>query len=437
MPLSRRHLLSLPAAATLAGLSAQAVAATPQSTVGAGGFGDWQSVRDLFQLSPDKAHLSAMLISAHPAPVRDAIERHRRGLDADPVEYLEANDERLTGAARRAAATYLGLHESHVALTDSTTMSVGLVYAGVRLRAGDEIITTEQDYFVTDEALRLAAARAGAVVRKVSLYDRIEDAGVEAMVSAVIDAITPATRLVALTWVHSSTGLKIPAARIGARIREINAERAEADRVLFGLDAVHGFGIENVSLAALGCDFLMAGCHKWLFGPRGTGIIAASDRGLRSIAPLIPSFDDPNVMARWIEDRSEPAGVMTGTRLTPGGFKPFEHRWALTEAFALHDRIGRDAVEQRTHALATRLKAELKAVPGVSVKTPDTPDLSAGIVSFDVEGSAPAQVVARLRQRGVIGSVAPYARPHVRLTPSIVNSEADLERAVSALSEIV
>ena len=78
----------------------------------------------------------------------------------------------------------------------------------------------------------------------------------------------------------------------------------------------------------MGCDFLMAGCHKWLYGPRGTGLIAVSSRGLQRIQPLVVSFDDPNVMAGWIEGRDHPAGSMNGARLTPGGFKPFEHRWA-------------------------------------------------------------------------------------------------------------
>ncbi len=173
--------------------------------------------------------MSAMLIASHPLPVQEAIERHRRGLDADPVEYLEAHDERLTGAARQAAATYLGIHPSHVALTDSTTMSVGLVYSGLMLKPGDEIITTEQDYFVTDETLRLAAARSAATVRKISLFERSEAADADAIVSSITSAITPATRLVALTWVHSSTVLKIPVERIGAEGTQQHARRTEPD----------------------------------------------------------------------------------------------------------------------------------------------------------------------------------------------------------------
>jgi len=69
-----------------------------------GDLSDWDAVRDLFALSPDRVHMSAMLIASHPAPVREAIERHRDGLDADLVGYLETNGDRLTEASREAAA---------------------------------------------------------------------------------------------------------------------------------------------------------------------------------------------------------------------------------------------------------------------------------------------------------------------------------------------
>jgi selenocysteine lyase/cysteine desulfurase len=92
--------------------------------------------------------------------------------------------------------------------------------------------------------------------------------------------------VLALTWVHSSTGLKLPLRRIADALNRINADRDERDSVIFCVDGVHGFGIEDVTLADLGCDFLMAGCHKWLFrAPRGTGIVAGTKRGWDAGSP--------------------------------------------------------------------------------------------------------------------------------------------------------
>lgn len=397
---------------------------------------DWDWVRNLFALSNGKVHMSTMLISSHPQPVRDAIEKHRRAMDADPVEYLEKNNDPLTELVLHAASDYLGIDPSHVALTDSTTMGVGLVYGGLKLRSGDDILTTEQDYYVTHESLRLLAQKTGAGLRKISLFETADKTSEDEIVAGITKAILPSTRLIALTWVHSSTGLKIPVSSIAAAIGEINKSREERDHILLGLDGVHGFGVEDISFPELGCDFLMAGCHKWLFGPRGTGIVAFSEKGLTAVRPSIPSFNDSAVFNAWLEQRHEPPGINNGSRMTPGGFKAFEHRWALTQAFELHQQLAKNRVASRTHELALALKEALTEISGVVVRTPRDSTLSAGIVSFDVEGSSPKQVVSLLRQQNIIASVAPYATPHVRLTPSIRNSELEVQEVANAMRRV-
>jgi len=151
--------------------------------------------------------------------------------------------------------------------------------------------------------------------------------------------------------VHSSTGLKLPPRAITNAVSEINAGRDEAARVLVCVDGVHGFGIEDVVLSDLGCDFFMAGCHKWLFGPRGTGIVAGTQRAWESLLPTIPSFIDSGNWHAW-SSGIDPEGPTTASRMTPGGYKAFEHLWALTQAFAFQQWIGKARVAERTHSLA-------------------------------------------------------------------------------------
>jgi isopenicillin-N epimerase len=431
--ISRRFLLRLSASAPVALVSASG----PVEPAGsAGNFSDWASVRELFDLSPDTIHMSAMLLASHPKPVRDAIARHRSALDSDPVEYLEDNGDRLTEASREAAARYLGVDSAHVALTDSTTMGIGLVYTSLQLRPGQEVLTSDEDYYVTHNALRYATERTGASKRRIALFDDISNARADSLVQRVAEEIRPETRLLALTWVHSSTGLKMPVPEIAAALRDINAGRDEADQVLFGLDAVHGFGVETDNFLELGVDFFLAGCHKWLFGPRGTGIAAISERGLAATRPTIPSFDDSEVFSAWYAQR-EPRGGNNGQRMTPGGFKPFEHRWALAEAFELHHEIGRERIASRTHDLAGALKEALTGIDGVTVHTPRENSLSSGIVAFSIDGVASSDVVSRLRGRNVIASVAPYPSSLARLTPSIRNTEAEIDRAAQSLRDSI
>ena len=117
-------------------------------------------------LDPRYRHFDAFLFAAHGKPVRDAIERHRRGLDAGAAAYLHEHEAELDAAVGAAAAAFLGVDAAELAFTDSTTMGLGLVYSGL-LGPGDEVLTTEHDHYATHEALRLS----GANVRKVALYD--------------------------------------------------------------------------------------------------------------------------------------------------------------------------------------------------------------------------------------------------------------------------
>ena len=401
--LDRRRLLAAGAAAAV-GLSAEDARGEDERLDAT----DWRSVRAQFRLQPGLVHMAGFLLAAHPAPVRQAVERHRRGLDANPAEYLHANQARLERAVRTEAAAYLGVAPGQIALTDSTTMGLGLLYGGFPFRAGDEVLTSEHDFYATYEALRLA----GANVKRVPLYSRPARSTVDEIISAVTRAIGPRTRLVALTWVHSSTGVKLP-------VREI--ARAVGDRAVLAIDGVHGLGAEADGLRALGCDFFAAGCHKWLAGPRGTGVLWARDGG--GVTQTVPTFD---------------GGAGFGSAMTPGGYHSFEHRWALAEAFRFQRRLGKARVEARIHALAGRLKRGLAGIRGVTLHTPMSATLSAGIVCCEIAGMPPFEAVDRLRRESrVIASVTPYATPYVRFGPGLYTRDEDVGATVEAVRRLV
>ena len=121
---------------------------------------DWDDVRALFPLDPDLVHTAAFVLAAHPKPVADAIERHRTGLDGDTEAYLHSHgtaEEEL----RKTAAAYLGGTPDQVAFTDSTTMGLGVLYSGLRLRAGQDVVTSTHDFaaLVAYETVRYADER--------------------------------------------------------------------------------------------------------------------------------------------------------------------------------------------------------------------------------------------------------------------------------------
>jgi selenocysteine lyase/cysteine desulfurase len=393
----------------------------------------WSEIRSQFLLTPNYIHLTAMLLASHPAPVRRAIERHRRALDENPALYTEEGMRfiALEQDVRTSAARYLDTNPDWIALTDSTSMGLGLSYCGLQLSASDDVLTTTHDHYASQESLRYATERAGASLRKVALYENSHEATAAGMVAALTGAIRPETRVVAVTWVHSSTGVKTPVRAMGEAVAAMNARRAPADQILFCVDAVHGFGVEDATVADLACDLLAAGCHKWLFGPRGTGIVWANERAWQRLTPVIPPFHGAPYMA-WMRGE-RPAGVPAGIMMTPGGFHSFEHRWALSEAFEFHMAIGKARIQARTHELNTQLKRGLAEMRHVRLHTPMDPALSSGIVCFDVDGMTPEQVVAALLEKRIVASATPYARSHARLTPSIYNDPGDIDAALAAV----
>jgi isopenicillin-N epimerase len=396
--------------------------------------GSWTGVRAQFGLDQSLRHFSAFYLASHPRPVREAIDRHRQGLDADPAGYLHENQIALEGKVVQAAASYLGARAEDFALTDSTTMGLGLLYGGLTVRPGQEILTTEHDFYSTHESLRLRGARDGVEVRRVRLYDEPAQASEDEIVSRVVEAVRPETRIVAVTWVHSGTGVKLPVAAIAAALAE--RRRGDAsERLLLCVDAVHALGAEEMSLDELGADFVVSGCHKWLFGPRGTGIVWGADDAWAACTATIPSFTDNEELFAWIESRG-PDKVTNALTMTPGGFHSFEHRWALAEAFDFQRTIGMEAVAKRTRELARRLKEGLAAVEGVTLHTPNDEAVSAGLVTFEVDDQRPDGVVDALREKGIVATVTPYAAEYVRFGTSVLVSDEDVDVAIHEVAAL-
>ncbi|MFG2052987.1 aminotransferase class V-fold PLP-dependent enzyme [Micromonospora sp. NPDC048930] len=437
MQFTRRSLLGVTAAAGVTGLATgcepeRRDAAGEVTATGAPAFdpASWESVQAQFALDRSRAHLATFVFAAHPAPVRAAVAAYRDGLDRDALGYLGTNEEQLDKGVLTAAAGHLDTRPDQIALTDSTTMGLGLLYTAVRLGPGEEVLTTEHDFYATHESLRLRAERDGVTVRRVRLYLDPAVTTVDEIVGNLAAAVTSRTRVVALTWVHSSTGVKLPVRQLA------EAVRARSPQALVCVDGVHGFGAEAVTPAQLGCDVLVSGCHKWLLGPRGTGLVWGSALAWDRMTPVIPSFDRRSIGA-WLYGGAGGRSTPGGPAHTPGGYHSFEHRWALAAAFEFHRRIGPERVAARTRELADRLKDGLAGIRGIRMVTPRSAELSAGIVCCDVTDVPVGEAVGRLAAAGVIASSTPYNPSYLRFGATIANSEAEVDAALRAVRGLV
>lgn len=298
-----------------------------------------------------------------------------------------------------------------------------------------EIPTTTHEFYPHHEAMRLAATKWGGEVRKISLYESSADATADEMVNRLVAAIQPQTRVIGVTWVHSGTGVVLPIQAVSAALAEINHNRDKNNQILLVVDGVHGFGILDEDIARQGSDFFSAGTHKWILGPRGTGIVWGRKESWKLIGPTIPSLmaREPNVA--WREER-QPVEPVQAAWISPGGFFAYEHQWAVAETFQFHESIGRTRIANRILDLNGWLIEGLSKMKHVKVWTPSRRDLHAGFVCFEVNQIRPTDVASRLRSQGIIAG-PPYPQTCMRFSAGIVNNEADIERALTAIRSMV
>jgi selenocysteine lyase/cysteine desulfurase len=391
----------------------------------------WASVRAQFRLSKEHANFAGFYIASHPAPVRDAIDAWRRALDEEPfltVEHgmFESQAENAQRKVREEVAAYLGGKQDEIALTPNTTTGLALVYHGLSLKPGDEILTTTHDHVVHHESIRLSTERNGASSRRIALFDDAATATVDGIVARVRENIRPNTRVVGITWVHSATGMRLP-------VREIAAALKGKDVVLI-VDGVHGLGCTDETIAEMGADFFCAGTHKWMFAPRGTGIVYASAANWSMMRPVVPDFMSPEHFESWRPGKAAPP--IDALQMSPGGFLAYEHQWGMKAAFEMHQKMGRARVAGRVRELNERIRTGLAGIDGVTLHTPRDAELSAGINCFEVKGLEPGEVVAKLLAKKIVASTSPYATSYARLCGGLVNDPDDVDRALQGVRSI-
>jgi len=437
MDVSRRTFLATAGAATAAALApGRLLAAVQKHTPPAPDLSSWAAVKALFPLAKDQLQFSGFFIASHPKPVSDAIQAFRRALDESPFLQVEHRMfESETGNALLevcgAAAPYMGAKPEEIALTQNTTTGLALVYHGLPLVPGDEILVTEHDHYSHHEAVRTAALRAGATTRRVALYEDASKTTTDDVVARIEKAIRPETRVLGVTWVHSSTGVRLPIRAIAFLVGQVNAQRDAKKPLLLVVDGVHGFGCIDESAAELGADFFSAGTHKWLFAPRGTGVLWGRADRWPLLRPTVPSFASLPLFESWM--KGETPGPTTAAMVSPGGFQAYEHQWAMKAAFEMHAKLGRARVAARIRSLNDQLKQGLAAMKQVHVHTPMDADVSAGIVCFEVAGMKPEQVVSKLLEKSIVASTSPYRVTYARLSAGLINDEREVDAALTAV----
>jgi isopenicillin-N epimerase len=238
-------------------------------------------VKEHWTLDPSIVFLNHGSFGATPRRVLDEQSALRACMERNPMQFFIRNLEGLLDATRAALGAFVSAAPDDLVFVPNATTGVNAVLRSLRFEPGDELLTTDHEYNACKNVLEYAAGRAGArvVVAKVPFPLASEDE----VVSAIVSATTPKTRLLLVDHVTSPTGLVLPVARIAAEMARLGVE------VL--VDGAHAPGMVDLSLAALAdhVAYYTANCHKWLCTPKGAAFLWVRKDKQPSVRPHVIS----------------------------------------------------------------------------------------------------------------------------------------------------
>lgn len=235
--------------------------------------------RTHWSLDPEVRYLNHGSFGACPTAVLQRQSELRARLEAEPVRFLHREVEPLLDAARAALASFLDADADDVAFVTNATTGVNTVLRSLRFAPGDELLTTDQEYNASRNALEYAASQWGAKVVVAKLPWPVPSA--QALVDAVLAHVTPRTRLLLVDHVSSQTAVVMPLARLISALRERGVETL--------VDGAHAPGMLPLSMRSLGAGYYTGNCHKWLCAPKGAAFLHVRRDLQPAIKPLVIS----------------------------------------------------------------------------------------------------------------------------------------------------
>lgn len=415
----RRHFLQRAGQATL-GLSLLPLACRTSAALpppDAPGF--WEAVRALYPMTEERTYFNTGGLGPASRRVLDAVAEATR----EQHEVVETRHD-LLDAARGPVAAFLGATPEEVAFMRNATEGNATIASGLDLRPGDEVIF-ESHAHPGGSFAWLARQQRGGIVVKIFEPDPTSATGNVERIAALM---TPRTRVVQVSHVTAPTGIVMP-------VREI-ADLARERGCWFHVDGAQSAGQIPVDLRAIGCDSYATSGHKWLGGPRGTGVLYVREDRLDEVAPTEVGAYSADDEAVTLPDRF--AFVPTAQRFEPGT-RDTASVAGLVAAVALFDEIGFDRIAARAKHLGTVLHERLAALPGVTVLTPSDPALRAGMVTFRTDRVPYRELFARYQERYRMRCrpVSERGLDAVRVSTHLFNSEAECDRLVAATRELL
>lgn len=365
----------------------------------------WSEVGQAFDLDRTVVNLNNGAVSSTPRPVLEAMIRGLRFSNEAPVFHMWDILEPRIESVRRELAREFGCDPEEIAITRSASEALETLIFGIDLKAGDEVVITDQNHPRMIQSWEQRARRQGIVVKKISFPVPLLKAA--DLVARFAAALTARTRILDFSQITHLTGQILPVKEVMSLARERGIE-------VF-VDGAHAFGHYPFKRDDLDCDYYGASLHKWLLAPVGTGFLYIRKDRIKKIWPLMSAAPGLDADIRKFEDI---------------GTHPVAIHNAIAEALTFHRGLGGERKAARLRYLRDRwAKRLLQADARVKVLTQlnDTDACAIALLHIDDIAHDKLQTYLLQKHRILTSLVARHDFNGLRITPNIYTSANEID----------
>ena len=371
----------------------------------------WSWMRAQLVLDPDLVWLDTAGSgpSLRAVMAREYRSRERQSHDFRRYQASVLGAETLRGALG-AVAAFLGAEPDEIAFTTGSAEALGIAARGLDLQPGDEVLAGTQERAASLGPWRIEAARRG--IKLVDLPPAGVPASPEAILGRYAGAITPRTKVLLLSHVQATDGTLMP-------VREI-CTLARSNGIFTIVDGAMAPGHVDSRLADLGCDAYATAFHRWVNASWGIGALYVRRDAQARLWPASDTGSDPGAQGRY---------GASGRHLGPAID-------GLGIALEFQQAVNRARIGARIRELATYLRLQLAALPGVEIVSPSHPALATGILSLRIPHRSHGEVARALalEHNVVVAHVAEGpAFDAIRISVHPSNQHDQLDRCANAL----
>ena len=373
----------------------------------------WREIQQAFTLDRTIVNLNNGGCCPSPRVVHEAFKRYLDISNQSPVYHMWQILEPNIETVRRRLAAEFGCSPDEMAITRNASEALQIAQLGIDLKAGDEVVTTNQDYGRMLDTWDQRARRDGVTVKQISFP--VPPPSMDDLANRLIGAIGPKTKVLHFCHITNLTGQIFPVKKI------CDAARAKGVKTI--VDGAHAFGHFPFTAADLGCDYYGTSLHKWLLAPIGTGFLYVRRENIEALWGLQPTAASRSKDIRKFEEI---------------GTHPAANHNAIAEAMTFHQGIGVERKSARLRYLRNRWAERLLKTGRFKLHTSLEPAQSCAIGTVQVLGVETNKAVGQLWEKWrIIATPINHAEyTGIRVTPNVYTTLEEVDTFAEAMEKI-